>query len=107
LLRAILVQNSGNNIKKIEDVSIGNDIFIFGYPTSLGIETHPQIDKRKPLLRKEIIAGKNINSKTIILDAPIYKGNSGGPVVEVDQVSLTKTKFPIIGVVTEFMEVLP
>lgn len=92
-----------NNIKKFEDVLTGNDIFVFGYPSSLGMEKIPQIDYARPLLRKGIIAGKNRKLKTIILDAPIYRGNSGGPVLEVVRVSPLEYRFPVIGVVTQFI----
>lgn len=91
------------SIKNYDDVLIGNNVFIFGYPTSLGIHDYPQIEYKKPLLRKGIIAGKNNEKKTIILDCPVYYGNSGGPVIEEEIVSLTKRKFWIIGVVSEFI----
>ena len=33
-------------IKKVPKVSIGNEVFLFGFPTSLGIQDYPQIDYR-------------------------------------------------------------
>jgi len=98
-----LLGASSEVIKKYDDVSIGNEVFIFGYPVSLGIENYAQIDYRKPLLRRGAIAGKNDDKKTIILDCPTVYGNSGGPVFEVEQISLTQTQFWIIGVVSEFI----
>jgi len=90
-------------IRPYKDVSIGNDVFIFGYPVSLGMKNYPQIDYARPLLRRGAIAGKNEAKKTIILDCPTVYGNSGGPVIEVEKISLTQTKFWVIGVVSEFI----
>lgn len=91
------------NTKNLDDVLTGNEVFIFGYPMSLGMEEIPQLDHTRPLLRKGIVAGKNKTLKTIILDCPGYKGNSGGPVVEAEEVELGKTKFTVIGVVSQFV----
>ncbi len=73
-----------NNITKFDDISIGNDVFIFGYPTSL---QNPSlgVDFTKPLLRKGTVAGKDSSSKKIILNASIYFGDSGGLVIETGQ----------------------
>lgn len=91
-----------SSLKKYEQVLTANEVFIFGYPTSLGIKNIPQIDYLKPLLRKGIVAGKNDKEKTIIIDCPSYPGNSGGPVLEVEQVGLGYN-FNIIGIVSEFI----
>ena len=91
------------NTRSFDKVLISNDVFLFGYPTSIGIKETAQIDPQRPLLRKGIIAGKNAPKKTIIIDCPTYFGNSGGPVMMVEKVSLTKTEFPIIGLVSEFV----
>jgi hypothetical protein len=102
------VSNSGvlgvapDAVKKYDDVLIGNDVLLFGYPTSLGIRGSPQLDSRKPLLRKGIVAGLKPDSKSIILDCPVYYGNSGGPVVEVDR-NFLKSTFEVIGVVSQFV----
>ena len=92
-----------NSIKIFDDVLIGNEIFVFGYPTSIGLENIPQIDYNRPLLRKGIIAGKNYKNSTIIIDCPIYYGNSGGPVVEIEKFGINQTKFKIIGLIIEFI----
>ena len=94
---------SSENIKLFKDVLIANTIYLFGYPTSLGMKKIPQIDPLRPLLRFGILAGTNPNKKTIILDCPSYPGNSGGPVIEVEQVNLTQKKFRVIGVVSQFI----
>jgi len=91
------------NIKTFENILPSNEVFIFGYPTSLGIKSHMQIDPNKPLLRKGIIAGKNDINRTIILDCPSYYGNSGGPCIEVEQIDPLNRDFHLIGVVIEFV----
>jgi len=90
------------NVKRFDDVLVANDIYIFGYPTSLGIADAPQFDYLKPLLRKGIIAGKYDVLKTLILDCPVYFGNSGGPVLESTFIG-TGYEFKVIGVVSEFI----
>lgn len=94
-------------IKESKDVSIGDDIFLFGYPTSIGIQFPKyllQIDASKPILRKGIIAAKNENLKTYILDCPAYPGNSGGPVIQIQQGYYgQKPSYYIIGLTTEFI----
>ena len=92
-----------SNIKRFDEVLVSNDIYVFGYPSSIGLKEIPQLDYKKPLLRKGIIAGKNERNNTIILDCPIYYGNSGGPVIEVDEVSAFETKFRLIGVISQII----
>lgn len=93
-------------IKKYEETLIGNEVFVFGYPTTLGIQEVPQIDFSKPLVRKGIIAGKNEKTRTIILDCPVDFGNSGSPVLECKPVyegsNLIKECW-LIGIVTKFV----
>lgn len=96
-----LVLVSQDNTKSFEDVSIGNDIFLFGFPSSLGIKT-PQFDIKTALLRKGVVAGKNTDLKTIILDCPVHPGNSGGPVIEVSDLGFSK-KYRLIGIAIQFV----
>lgn len=92
-----------SNVKLFDEVLIANQIYVFGYPTSIGMKEIPQIDPLRPLLRFGIIAGTNPTLKTIILDCPSYPGNSGGPVVEVEEVDPFKRHFQVIGVVSQFV----
>lgn len=101
--KASIVGASTGHLKIFDDVLVANDVFLFGYPRSLGIQQIPQFDYERPLLRKGIVAGKNENKHTIIIDCPSYPGNSGGPVVQVEQVSFTRREFKIIGIVKEFI----
>jgi len=89
-------------IKRFSDVLTANQVFIFGYPSSLGLKEFPQIDYLRPLLRTGIVAGTNDQTKTLIIDCPAYRGNSGGPVVEVEQEG-SDQKLWMIGVVSQFV----
>ncbi len=93
----------GGDIKHFRSVYIGNDAILFGYPSSLGVTEKPQLDIWKPLLRKGVIAGKNNENQTIVLDCPSYPGNSGGPVFEVEQLLAFRRRFSLIGLVSEFV----
>lgn len=91
------------NIRYFSEVEEGNDVYLFGYPTSIGLRNDPQIKYNKPLLRKGTIAQKNDDRKTIILDCPVYFGNSGGPVTELVKTNINRHTFPIIGVVSQYV----
>lgn len=93
---------SKNAVKKYDEVLVGNDIVVFGYPTSIGLQQIPQIDPIRPLLRKGIVSGKNPSLRTIIVDVPSFPGNSGGPVLQIIDQGLSK-RFEIIGVVSQFV----
>lgn len=98
----IIVTVGDGTLKKYDDVLISNEVFLLGYPNSLSFKNESQIDYNRPLLRKGIIAGKNPRRKTIILDCPVYFGNSGGLVIEVEEVA-SQRKFSIIGVVVQYI----
>lgn len=89
-------------IKLFTNVMISNDVYVFGYPRSIGLREMPQFEYDMPLLRKGVIAGKNHAKRTIVLDCPVYYGNSGGPVSQVE-VSGVVTSFRVIGLVSEFI----
>ena len=88
-------------LSKFDEVGISNDVFVLGYPNSVGLDG--QIDKTMPLLRKGVVAGKNKDRGTIVLDCPVYFGNSGGIVIEVEVDDLGKRKFKVIGVVSQYV----
>lgn len=87
-------------LRKYKDVLVSNDIFILGYPNSLG--STGQINPERPLLRKGIVAGLNVRNQTIILDCPVYFGNSGGVVIQVEVDGANKL-FKVIGVVSQLV----
>jgi len=91
-----------NNVRLLSDVMVSNDVFVMGYPISLGLANIPQLDYSKPLIRTGVVAGKNNTLRSIILDCPVYPGNSGGPVIEVERDGL-EYKFRIIGVVIQLV----
>lgn len=86
-----------------ENVLVSNTIYIFGYPSSIGMQNSPQFDYNRPLIRKGIIASKYEKADTIILDCPVYYGNSGGAVIQEEQIDINNKQFKIIGVVSQFV----
>jgi len=84
------------------DVLVANDVYLLGYPTSLGLKKIPQIDFDRPLLRKGIVAGLNAKTKGIVLDCPSYGGNSGGPVLQISGEGLGY-RLRVIGVMRQFV----
>lgn len=90
------------SVKRLNQVLVGNDVIVFGYPTSLGLKNVPQIDSQRPLLRKGLVAGVDMRRRSIVLDCPSYPGNSGGPVVEADPEGFSK-RFLIIGVISQYV----
>jgi hypothetical protein len=102
-----LVGVARENVKTYDQVLVGNDVIMYGYPRSLTVPTSDQqldqqLDPLRPLLRRGLIAGLNEKKRTIILDCPVYRGNSGGPAVEIEPEGLGE-KLLVIGVVTEFV----
>jgi hypothetical protein len=105
------IQNSEGSIvnydmegsRRFDDVEITNDIFILGYPVSLSTAEMKQIDYDFPLVRKGIVAGKNHLNKSLILDCPVYGGNSGGLVLEMNETGLGIRNIHLIGVVVQFV----
>ena len=83
-----------------KDIKVTTPVIIVGYPKSLGLKDIPQYDFDMPLLRTGIIAGKNFKNKTIVLDSPVYPGNSGGPVMESE---VGGTGMKLIGIITQFI----
>jgi hypothetical protein len=91
------------NVLSFDQVLVGNDVIMFGYPTSLSLVANPKVDFQRPLLRKGIVAGKDIPARSVILDCASYQGDSGGPIVQVYQESPFERRFEVIGVVSSFV----
>jgi hypothetical protein len=89
-------------VRKFDQVLIGNDAILYGYPVSLGLPDTQQFDPLRPLLRRAFVAGKDPQKHSLIIDGPVYRGNSGGPVFEIDPES-DGTYFHLIGIMTEFI----
>lgn len=80
------VQNQGKasvitKYKALEELNVADDIFVIGYPSSIGIQKDRQFDYRKPLLQKGIVSNIYEEEGTIIIDLFAYPGQSGSPVV--------------------------
>ncbi|MFH6997160.1 trypsin-like peptidase domain-containing protein [Flavobacterium sp. FlaQc-57] len=96
-VNARLVSLDKEATRGLNEIKIGNDVFLMGYPTSLGMKINEDFDSSKPLLRKGIIAG--IHKNTFIIDCPTYFGNSGGPIVEYGEDGY----YRIIGIVSKYI----
>lgn len=84
----------------------GDEVFVLGFPMGMVNEQmHQAIVRRGCVARiRDVYAGY---STTILLDAPVYPGNSGGPVVaslqpRPDEESEDK-RFHVIGVVASYV----
>jgi len=98
----IVGADSDTTVLAFDQVIPGHEVIVFGYPDSLALEQLRQLDPNRPLLRKGIVAGTIPERHSIILDCPVYFGNSGGPVLELDHVGF-QTKLRIIGVVNQYV----
>jgi len=97
-----IVSVAQDSVLLLKDVLVSNDIFLYGYPLSIGLQESPQFVPTKPLLRKGIVASINKDQGTIILDCPVYYGNSGGPVVQITRHD-HGIHHGVIGVVSQFI----
>lgn len=88
-----------SHFRKVADVLVSNDAVLFGYPASVGIG---QIDHTRPLLRRGNIAGKTHDNR-IVLDCPVYQGNSGGLVLEREGTAGGGGNFFTIGIASQFV----
>lgn len=92
--------NFKTEMKYFDDLNLGQDVYIIGYPKSLGIKGHYQYNFDRPLLRKGIVSGFENELRMIILDCPSYGGNSGGPVMVWNESDST---YNLVGIVEEFI----
>jgi hypothetical protein len=91
-----------DGLKKFDDVLAANDVYVLGYPSSVGVQQVPQIDYSTPLVRRGIVAGINRSNKTIVLDCLTFFGNSGGPVLQSSRVGLGE-RVDVIGVISQYV----
>lgn len=85
--------------RTLNEIGIANEVYLMGYPTSLGLTQSKYFDITKPLIRKGIISGINEKEETFIIDCPSYQGNSGGPIVERGEDGY----FRVIGLVSQYI----
>ncbi len=99
------IENEGRNISvatmgdllPFTEVSIGSNIFLVGFPSSLTTDRFYDVDR--PLLRGGIVAGKDMTTHTFVIDALAYYGVSGGPVVQMDG----ERNIKITGIVSRYV----
>lgn len=102
--KAAMTSTWWGSLRKYDQVQVGNDVYVFGYPTSVGLQQDTEIDYDRSLMQKGIVAGLYPKKKTIVLNIAANWGNSGGPVVEVEQTSSSDTlKFVPVGIVTKYI----
>ena len=92
-----------NCILTLDSISVGDDVFMIGYPKSLEVTQYNNFDFNRPLTRKGIVSGKDYNHNTILIDCSSYGGNSGGPVLlkrndEIKIIGLVSSYVPYIDV---------
>ena len=74
----------------------GHDICIYGYPTSLMLEAPFDI---KPLFSNGFLCSYHTETEQFVTDIPVYYGNSGCPVIFVDE----DNEVHLIGVVQKLI----
>jgi hypothetical protein len=98
---AMVVGMPSEMLRRFDQVEVSNRVLMLGYPASLGLEA--QIDRTRPLLRSGIVAGKTEDGR-IIIDCPVYFGNSGALVLECDETSFVdRIIFFGIGIATHMV----
>ena len=88
-----------------DSVHLGENVFIVGFPSSIGIPKIPQFDYEMPLLKRGSIAGISKKYNTIIVDCPVYHGNSGGPVF-LERLDFEQYSIALAGIVIEFIPLI-
>lgn len=101
--KGALVQIENKNCFLYDELEETDDVIFFGFPSSLKNHSglygsNVQFNVKKPLFRKGIIAGKNPDRKTLIVDGESHPGNSGGPVY-----SWHNERLGFIGLITEYI----
>jgi len=84
---------------KLDSISLASDVYLMGYPTSLGMRNSEFYDFSKPLIRKGIVAGIHLKNSTFVIDSFVFPGNSGGPVVE----HCADGFFRVVGIVSKYI----
>ncbi|MFK7757349.1 MAG: trypsin-like peptidase domain-containing protein [Flavobacteriales bacterium] len=97
-------------VRPYSKIDVGDQLFVIGYPKALGLKNNAQYNFNQPLVRTGIIGGKNDKKQTLIIDSPVYGGNSGGPVFIIEKhidlnrgkLTFTNRKY-LIGIVSQFI----
>lgn len=91
-----------DTVRPFSELQPGDTSYVLGYPTSVTTKFPDVLDVRRPLIRQALIADTDPIRKHIVLDCAVYKGNSGGPVMVVDESNLFP-KLYSVGVVSKFV----
>jgi hypothetical protein len=103
---AVIVTYLADEICRLfDDVSVGNDTYVLGYPISLLKPTAVEIDFSHALVRKGVISQKNQFTRKIIVDSAVFGGNSGGPVLIVEHPNNGQIVFKLVGIVTQYVPI--
>lgn len=94
-----------HHLRRMQDVRIAGNVYVFGYPTAVDLEDVRlrQVPLFHPLIRQGIVSGIISDTRTIVIDAAAYGGNSGGPVLEVVELGIGSYSYNVIGVITKFI----
>lgn len=63
-----LVSVAQDTVSRFDQILVGNDVIVFGYPTSLELKELDQLDPLRPLLRRGLVAGLNTQKRSVVLD---------------------------------------
>lgn len=77
-----------NTFIPFSDIDEGDEVYYLGYPSGLGSD----FARNRPVLRKGIIAQKDIETKTFLIDGFSFPGSSGGPVFLAETYTKSKVK---------------
>jgi hypothetical protein len=92
-------------VARFGEINAGSEAYIVGFPRSLGQSklTPSAVDPDRPLFRRGIIAGKDPSSMNLVVDAAVYQGNSGGPLILMLRPNGQSEVLRLAGVVTKFV----
>jgi hypothetical protein len=92
LLRGVTMKESTANdllavpaddVVSFDQVAVGNDAIVYGYPILLGMPSNVEFDPALPVLGKALVAGRDAEKHSIVVEGA-HRGSSGGPVFELD-----------------------
>ncbi len=91
------------NTVSSEALRVTAEVYVSGYPNSLGVDGRRPWNAQIPLVRRGCIAGLNAESRLIILDCRVDRGNSGGPVILQTASATGDILYRVIGLVSEWV----
>jgi S1-C subfamily serine protease len=98
---------SFGTVARIDSITNFSDaVCVFGYPSVGSRFVQGRINPTRPLLRRGAVADVDLERKLIVLDTPVFGGNSGGPAIELERKELPGAfsfEQRILGVVIEYV----